>query len=122
MIAATRGNHGQSATFAARRLGLEAVIVVPHGNSTEKNDAMRALGAELIEHGDDFQAALEYSRELATKRGLHAMPSYHRDLVCGVAVSALDFLRGTPPLDVVFVPIAWAPASVRWPRRARRSG
>lgn len=105
VIAATRGNHGQSVAFAARRAGLEVVIVVPHGNSVEKNDAMRALGAELIEHGDDFQAALEYSRGLAAQRGLHAMPSIHRDLVVGVAVSALDFLRGAPPLDVVFVPI-----------------
>jgi threonine dehydratase len=105
VIAATRGNHGQSVAFAARRLGLEVVIVVPHGNSAEKNTAMRALGAELIEHGEDFQAALEQSRQLAAARGLHAMPSFHPDLVCGIAVSALDFLRGAPPLDVVFVPI-----------------
>jgi threonine dehydratase len=105
VIAATRGNHGQSVAFAARRCGLPAVIIVPHGNSVEKNAAMRALGAELIEHGDDFQAALEHSKRLGAERGLHAMPSYHHDLVCGVAVSALDFLRGAPPLDVVFVPI-----------------
>ena len=105
VIAATRGNHGQSVAFAARRLGLAVVIVVPRGNSTEKNAAMRALGAELIEHGEDFQSALEHSRQLAAARGLHAMPSYHHDLVCGIAVSALDFLRGAPPLDTVFVPI-----------------
>ena len=105
VIAATRGNHGQSVAFAAGRCGLRAVIVVPHGNSVEKNAAMRALGAEMIEHGDDFQAALEHAKRLAAERGLHAMPSFHHDLVCGVAVSALDFLRGTPPLDVVFVPI-----------------
>lgn len=105
VIAATRGNHGQSVAFAARRLGLEVVIVVPRGNSVEKNAAMHALGAELIEHGDDFQAALEHSRQLAKQRGLHAMGPYHRDLVCGVGVSALDFLRGAPPLDLVFVPI-----------------
>jgi len=105
VIAATRGNHGQSVAFAAKRCGLEVVIVVPRGNSVEKNNAMRALGAEMIEHGDDFQGALEHAKALAAGRGLHAMPSFHRDLVCGVAVSALDFLRGAPPLDVVFVPI-----------------
>ena len=105
VIAATRGNHGQSVAFAARRHGLAVTIVVPRGNSVEKNHAMRALGAELIEHGDDFQAALEHAQRLAAARGLHPMPSYHHDLVCGVAVSALDFLRNTPALDVLFVPI-----------------
>jgi len=105
VIAATRGNHGQSVAFAARRHGLAAVIVVPRGNSTEKNAAMRALGAELIEHGDAFQSAFEYAQKLAAARGLHAMPSYHHDLVAGIAVSALEFLRRTPPLDTVYVPI-----------------
>ncbi len=105
VVAATRGNHGQSVAFAARRHGLTATIVVPHGNSAEKNRAMRGLGAELIEHGADFQAAYEHALQLAAARGLHAMPSYHRDLVCGIAVSARDFLRGAPPLDVVYVPI-----------------
>ncbi len=105
VIAATRGNHGQAVTFAARRHGLTATIVVPHGNSTEKNRAMRALGAELIEHGDDFQAALEYSRELAATRGLHPVPSFHPDLVLGNAVSAFAFLQHAPALDCVYVPI-----------------
>ncbi len=105
VIAATRGNHGQSVAFAARRHGLSAVIVVPHGNSPEKNAAMRSLGAELIEHGEDFQAALEHAQQLAATSGLHLVPSFHADLVCGIAVSALDFLRGTPPLDAVYVPI-----------------
>lgn len=105
VIAATRGNHGQSVAFAARRHGLAAVIVVPHDNSAEKNAAMRSLGAELIEHGEDFQTALEHARQLAVTRGLHLVPSFHADLVSGVAVSALDFFRGTPPLDAVYVPI-----------------
>ena len=105
VISATRGNHGQSVAFAARRHGLAAVIVVPHGNSTEKNAAMRALGAELIEHGADFQAALEHAQKLAVTRGLHLVPSFHGDLVSGVASSALDFLRHAPPLDAVYVPI-----------------
>ena len=105
VIAATRGNHGQAVAFAARRLGLTVTIVVPHGNSTEKNRAMQALGAELIEHGDDFQAALLYSRQLAGERGLHAVPSYHHDLVVANAASALAFLRHAPALDRVYVPV-----------------
>ncbi len=105
VIAATRGNHGQAVAWSARRHGLTATVVVPHGNNPEKNRAMRALGAELIEHGDDFQAALEHSRQLAATRGLHPVPSFHPDLVLGNAVSALAFLRHTPPLDAVYVPI-----------------
>lgn len=105
VIAATRGNFGQAVAFAARRHGLTATIVVPRGNSLEKNRAMRALGAELIEHGEDFQAALVHSEKLAADRGLHAMPSFHPDLVRGIAVSALAFFAATPPLDAVYVPI-----------------
>ncbi|MBI2516187.1 MAG: threonine dehydratase [Opitutae bacterium] len=105
VIAATRGNHGQSVAFAGRRHGLQVVIVVPQGNSPEKNTTMRALGAELIEHGADFQSALEHARKLAVERGLHAMPSFHRDLVSGIAVSTLHFLRTAPVLDTVYVPI-----------------
>lgn len=105
VIAATRGNHGQAVAFAARRHGLPAVIVVPQGNSPEKNAAMRGLGAELIERGEDFQSALEHAQKLAAGRGLHAMPSFHRDLVRGIAVSALYFLRSAPALDLVYVPI-----------------
>lgn len=105
VIAATRGNHGQSIAYAARRHGLRAVIVVPHGNSPEKNASMRALGAELIEHGDDFQSALEYSRQLAAEQGLYAVPSMDASLVPGVATYALEFFRHAPPLDVVYVPI-----------------
>ncbi|MFZ5511695.1 MAG: threonine dehydratase [Pseudomonadota bacterium] len=105
VIAATRGNHGQSVGYAARRAGLVATIVVPHGNSNEKNAAMRALGVELIEHGEDFQAAAEYAEQLAASRGLHMVPSFHEDLVQGVASYTLEFLRGAPALDVVYVPI-----------------
>ncbi len=105
VIAATRGNHGQSVAFAAWRMGLEAVIVVPHGNSAEKNAAMRALGAELVEHGHDFQAALEYARGLAEERGLHMFPSFHPLLVRGVASYALEFFHAVPELDTVYVPI-----------------
>jgi threonine dehydratase len=105
VIAATRGNHGQAVAFAARRNGFTATIVVPHGNSVEKNRAMRALGAELIEHGDDFQAALNHSTQLAAVRELHPVPSYHHDLVAGNAVSAFAFLSAAPALDAVYVPI-----------------
>jgi threonine dehydratase len=104
VVAATRGNHGQSIAFAARRHDLAAAIVVPHGNSVEKNAAMRALGAELIEHGDDFQAAREFAAELADQRALHFVPSFHRDLVLGVATCWIEFFRAVQP-DVVLVPI-----------------
>ncbi len=105
VIAATRGNYGQAVAYAARRHGLAATIVVPHGNSVEKNTAMRGLGAELIEHGDDFQAALEFAERIAGERRWHFVPSYHRDLVWGNAVSTLQFLKSCPPLDRVYVPI-----------------
>ena len=105
VIAATRGNHGQSIAFAAARLGLHAVIVVPHGNSTEKNAAMRALGAELIEHGQDFQDALECASRLAPVRGLHLVRSFDESLVRGVASYALELFDAVPNLDAVYVPI-----------------
>ena len=112
VIAATRGNFGQAIGFAARQLRLHATIVVPHGNSTEKNRAMRALSVDLIEHGEDFQAALEHSQQLAVERRLHWVPSYHRDLVWGNAVSTLNFLRNTPILDCVYVPIGMGSGAV----------
>ncbi len=105
VIAATTGNHGQSIAFAAKLNGLRAVIVVPHGNNPEKNTAMRSLGAELIEHGREFQEALEFSRELAVKEDLHAIPSFHPWLVRGVATYALEMFRALGELDAVFVPI-----------------
>lgn len=105
VVCATRGNHGQSVAFAAARNGLRARIVVPRGNSREKNAAMRALGAELIEHGDDFQAAREHAAEIAARDGAHLVPSFHPDLVRGVASYCLEFLRAAPGLEVVYVPI-----------------
>jgi threonine dehydratase len=89
---------------AAALHGLSATIVVPHGNSVEKNAAMRALGATLVEHGDDFQSAREHASELAAQRGLHMVPSFHRDLVRGVASYWLEFFEQVQP-DVVLVPI-----------------
>jgi len=105
VIAATTGNHGQSIAFAAKLNGLRAVIVVPYGNNIEKNTAMRSLGAELVEHGEQFQDALEFSRELAAKEGLHAVPSFHPWLVRGVATYGLEMFRAVADLDAVFVPI-----------------
>jgi threonine dehydratase len=105
VIAATRGNHGQSIAFAAARAGLRAVIVVPHGNSREKNAAMRSLGADLREHGRDFQEALEYAAGLARTEHLHFVPSFHPALVAGVASYALELFRAVPNLDAVYVPI-----------------
>ena len=105
VVAATRGNHGQSIGFAARQHGLPAAIIVPRGNSREKNDAMRALGVELIEDGDDFQASLEAGQRLADERGWHRVPAYHPMLVSGVATYGLELLRAVPGLDTLYVPI-----------------
>jgi threonine dehydratase len=104
VISATRGNHGQSVAFAAKRHGMAVTIVVPRGNSVEKNAAMRALGAELIEHGSDFQAAREHAAALADERGLHMVPSFHDDLVRGVATCWIEFFEAIRP-EVVYVPI-----------------
>ena len=105
LISATRGNHGQSLAFAARRFGLAATIVAPSGNSVEKNAAMRALGAELVEAGADFEAAREVAGRIAAARGLHMVPSFHRDLVRGVASYALELFAEWSDLDVLYVPI-----------------
>ncbi len=105
VLAATRGNHGQSVAFAARDAGLQCTVVVPFGNSREKNAAMLALGADLIEFGRDFQEAYEHSVELATVKGFHLIPSFHMALVRGVASYSLEFMEAVPDLDVVYVPI-----------------
>ena len=105
LVAATRGNHGQSLAFAAKLFGFKIVIVVPHGNSEEKNAAMQALGAELVVHGDDFQEALECSRRLAHERDLLAIPSFDPLLVMGVSSYALELFRGVPEPAVIYVPI-----------------
>ncbi len=105
VISATRGNHGQSVGFAAKRYGIPARIVVPFGNSVEKNAAMRALGVDLIEHGDDFQAAREYAQRLARESSLHMVPSFHPLLVAGVATCGCELLRAVPDIATVYVPI-----------------
>jgi len=109
VISATRGNHGQSIGVAAARHGLAATIVVPHGNSVEKNAAMRALGVELVEHGEDFQAAADHARQRAADAGLHMIPSFARELVRGVSTYWVEFFEhlqkaGQVP-EAVFVPI-----------------
>jgi threonine dehydratase len=105
IISATRGNHGQSLAFAGRQHGVPVTILVPQGNSTEKNAAMRAFGAELIEHGEDFQAARLEAMRLAELRGLEMVPSFHRDLVIGVATYALELMRAHPDLARLYVPV-----------------
>jgi len=105
VISATRGNHGQSLAFASARAGARCVILVPYGNSREKNAAMRALGAELIEHGRDFDEARVRAGELASGEGLEFVGPFRRELVAGVASYALELFRGAPPLDAVYVPI-----------------
>ncbi|MGA8398926.1 MAG: threonine dehydratase [Stellaceae bacterium] len=105
VISATTGNHGQSIAFAATRLGLKAVIIVPHGNSPEKNRAMVGFGATLVEHGHDFQAAYEHAMAMAERENLHPVRSFHRLLVRGVASYGLELFRAVPDLDVVYVPI-----------------
>jgi threonine dehydratase len=105
LISATRGNHGQSLAFAASRYHVPVTIYVPSGNSIEKNRAMRAFGANLVEHGEDFQAAAEEASRHAKRDGLEFVPSFHPDLVVGVATYALELLRKAPDLDVLYVPI-----------------
>jgi threonine dehydratase len=105
VLSATRGNHGQSIAWAARAHGVTCTIVVPRGNSVEKNAAMRALGAQLIEHGDDFQDSREHALRLAGERGAHMVPSFHPALVCGVSTYWWEFFRAVPDLDVAYVPI-----------------
>jgi threonine dehydratase len=105
VISATRGNHGQSLAWAGRRYGVSVTIVVPHGNSIEKNAGMRAFGATLIEHGVDFEAAREEAARLAAERGLEFAPSFAPDLVKGVATYSLELFRGAPELDALYVPI-----------------
>jgi threonine dehydratase len=105
LVSATRGNHGQSLAYAARGAGIPVAIVVPEGNSREKNAAMRALGAEVIETGADFQAAVEASMTLAAERGWLRVPSFHLDLVAGVGTWALELLEAAPTLARLYVPI-----------------
>jgi threonine dehydratase len=105
VVSATRGNHGQSLAFAAGRYGIRVVIVVPFGNSPEKNHAMRALGAELVEFGKDFQEASEHAAELERIEGWHRVPSFDLRLVAGVATYGLEMFTACPPLETFYVPI-----------------
>lgn len=105
VVTATKGNHGQSVGMAARHHGVPAVVVVPHGNSREKNAAMRALGVELVEAGDDFQASVEAADAIARDRGWHRLPSFHRDLVAGVGTYAVELFGAVADLDTVYVPV-----------------
>ena len=105
LVTATRGNHGQSVALAARRFNVPAYVVVPRGNSSEKNAAMRAQGANLIEFGHDYQESKEHAQKLTRENGCHFVPSYHRDIVKGVATYWMEFFSAVPNLDVVYVPI-----------------
>ncbi len=110
VVSATRGNHGQSIGWAARAHGVRCTIVVPRGNSVEKNAAMRALGVDLIEHGGDFTESADHAQRLAAERGALRVPSFHRDLVLGVATYWWEFLRPCPNSTSPTCPLAWARA------------
>lgn len=105
IVAATRGNHGQSLAFAAARAGLPATIYVPHGNSPDQNSAVRALGATVVAAGSDFDDAKHAARRAASERSLHFVPSFHRDLVVGVATYALELFEAVGHLDAVYVSV-----------------
>ena len=105
VASATRGNHGQSVAFAGRRHGLRSVIVVPHGNSREKNAAMRAWGAELIEHGRDYDEARVHAHELSKTQGLHYIGPFDRHLVTGVGSYAMELFNAVADIDEVYVPV-----------------
>ena len=105
VISATRGNHGQSVGYAARQHDIPCTVVVPHGNSVEKNAAMRSLGAELIEYGNDFQESLEHALELADRHSLHFVPSFHPLLIAGVATYSMELFNAVENIHTAYVPI-----------------
>ena len=105
LITATRGNHGQSVALAAARHGIPCVIVIPQGNSPEKNAAMEAFGGQLVTQGKDFDESRAIATQMQRERGLHFVPSFHRDLIRGVATYALELFSSCADLDVVYVPI-----------------
>lgn len=105
VIAATRGNHGQGVAFAAAKAGLACTVVVPHGNNPEKNAAMTALGARLVEHGRDFQESLEHAQEIAARERLEFVPSFDPALVLGASTYTKELLEAVPALDALYVPI-----------------
>jgi len=103
VISATRGNHGQSIAFAAARAGIPATLHVPVGNSPDQNSSMQAFGAKVVEIGRDFDEAKHAAVRVAAEEGLHFIPSFHRDLVVGVATYALELFRAVSNLDTVYV-------------------
>jgi threonine dehydratase len=105
IVTATRGNHGQSVAFAAARYGIACVILIPQGNSPEKNAAMEAFGGQLITAGRDFDESRSIAMQVERKRGYHFVPSFHRELVKGVATYALELFSACADLDAVYVPI-----------------
>jgi len=105
IITATRGNHGQSQARAAAAAGMQAKIIVPRGNSVEKNAAMRAFGGNIVEFGDDFDAARLEAARLAKEESLFMVPPFHTEIVRGVATYAFEFMAAAPDLDTVYVPI-----------------
>lgn len=105
IITATRGNHGQGQARAATAAGRRAVIYMPHGNSIEKNAAMKSFGAELVEYGHDFDEAKEEVLRVAEKEGLTFVPPFHKELVRGVSTYAYELLTAVPDLDTLYVPV-----------------
>ena len=105
VISATRGNHGQSISLAAARVGIPATIYVPRGNSPDQNASMRAFGADVVEFGEDFDQARVEAARVAAERELHFVPSFHFTLVKGVASYALELFRAVADLDAAYVPI-----------------
>src|SRR5262249_21095888 len=105
LITATRGNHGQSVALAGQRFNVPVTVVVPHGNSSEKNEAMRGQGAKLVEFGSDYQEAREHADQLAEEQRLQVVPPYHRDFLKGVGTYWLELFSAVSNLDVVYVPI-----------------
>ena len=105
VITATRGNHGQSISFAGKRLGIPVTVVVPKGNSQDQNRSIEAHGAELIEHGDNFEEARQYSKKLQTERDLLGIDAFERELVLGVASYAYEMMTAKADLDTIYVPV-----------------
>jgi threonine dehydratase len=105
IITATRGNHGQSQARAATAAGLNVKILVPRGNSPEKNAAMRGFGGTVIEHGEDFDDARVEAQRLSEIESLFMVPPFHRELVRGVASYALELFAAAADLDTVYVPV-----------------
>lgn len=105
LVTATRGNHGQSIALGAARNGIKSVIVVPEGNSLEKNSAMEAFGAEIIIAGKDFDESRVIAAQISAERDFQMVPSFHRELVKGVATYAHELFSQAEHLDAIYVPV-----------------